>query len=184
MQRQRLVLLVAFPLLIMSLNITGHLTHLVGLAPETVLQQPTPNQAQQAIETAQNAINTAYTNLAFADAAGSSISDLINTLNGAINNLNQARHAYNLTNYSTAISLAQGAETTANTVSDEAHLRGLTSISQTQSQILLVIAVILISLPASYMIIDRWQKYRKQKRQEFLRMEIRLPEDEEEDDTK
>ncbi|MHA2406222.1 MAG: hypothetical protein ACXACH_05675, partial [Candidatus Hermodarchaeia archaeon] len=121
---------------------------------------------------------------AFADAAGSSITDLIGTLNGAITELNQARHAHNLTDYSTAISLAQGAESTANNVSDEAQLRGLTSVSQTQSQIVLVFAVILISLPASYIVIDRWQRYRKEKRQEFLRMEIRLPDDEEEDGTK
>jgi hypothetical protein len=170
MQRQHLVLLLTFPLLIMSLSISGFLTQSVGLAPETFVQQPPQNQAQQAIEAAQTAINTAYTNLAFADAAGSPITDLIGTLNGAIIELNQARRAYNLTDYSTAISLAQGVETTAHNVSDEAQLRGLTSVSQTQAQILLVFAVILISLPASYMVIDRWQKYRKQKRHEFLRM--------------
>jgi hypothetical protein len=184
MQRQHLVLLLAFPLLILSLSISGHLTQSVGLAPETFAQQPSQNQAQQAINVAQTAINTAYTNLAFADAAGSSIMDLVATLNGAIIELNQARRAYNQTDYSTAISLAQGVETTANNVSDEAQLRGLTSISQTQGQIVLVFAVVLISLPASYMVVERWQKYRKQKKQEFLRMEIRLPDDEEEDDTK
>ena len=181
MQRQHIVLLLAFPMLLMGLSISGHLAHNVSFSLPTSVQQPPQNQAQQAIEAAQTAINTAYTNLAFADAAGSSITDLVNSLNGAIIALNQARRAYNLTNYSTAISLAQGAETTANNVSDEAQLRGLTSVSQTQSQIVLVFAVILISLPVSYLLIDRWQQYRKQKRREFLRMEIRLPEDEEED---
>jgi hypothetical protein len=168
----------------MSLSFSGYLTQSVDLAPETFVQQPLQNQAQQAIDTAQTAINTAYTNLAFADAAGSSITDLIGTLNGAITELTQARHAYNLADYSTALSLAQGAESTANNVSDEAQLRGLTSVSQTQAQIVLVFAVILISLPVSYLVIEHLQRYRKQKKQEFLRMEIRLPDDEEEDDTK
>jgi hypothetical protein len=167
----------------MSLSISGHLTQNADLAPEIFVLQPPQNQAQQAIEDAQTAINTAYTNLVFADAAGSSITDLIGTLNGAIIELNQARRAFNLTDYTSAISWAQGAETIANNVSDEAQLRGLTSVSQTQAQIVLVFAVILISLPASYMVIDRWQRYRKQKKQEFLHMEIRLPEEEEEDNS-
>jgi hypothetical protein len=144
-------------------------------------QQP-PAQAQQAIDAAQTAINSAYTRLAFADAAGSPIDDLIGTLNGAILELIQARQAYNQSDYSTAITLAANAETTANTVGDEAQLRGFTTLAQIQAQIVLVIVIILISIPVSYYAIARWQHYRKAKQHEFLRMEIRLPDDDEEDE--
>jgi hypothetical protein len=148
-----------------------------------VYSQPSQSQALQAIEDAQAAINSAYVNLAFADSAGSEVSDLIGTLNGAILALSQARRAYNQTDYSTAITLADGAATTAQTVSTEAQLRGITTTAQTQSLIVVVVAVVLISLPTSYFVVSRWTQYRKEKRQEFLRMEIRLPDDEKEEDT-
>ena len=182
MHRQPFVLLLIFPLLIVSLGILGTSSHNAVPIPATNVYQPLQDQAQQAIDTAQSAINTAYTNLAFADSVGSSINDLIGTLNEAIVELNQARQAYNLTDYSTAIILAEGAENTANTIRSEAQLRGITTVAQTQAMILPVVTVILISIPASYFVVTRWQRYRKEKRREFLRMEIQLPDDEKEDE--
>jgi hypothetical protein len=148
----------------------------------TTVSQPPQNQAQQAIDAAQTAINTAYATLAFADSVGSSITDLIGTLNAAIIELNHARIAYNRTDYSTAITLAETAETTAQAVGDEAQFRGITTLSQTQAQFVLVFAVVLLSFPIGYFAITSWQKYRKEKRRTFLRMEVRLPDDEVEDE--
>ncbi len=182
MQRQHFVPLLIFPLLIVSLRIPGLFSQSVGTLNAVSFIQPPQDQAQQAINDAQTAINEAYTNLAFADAAGSPITDLIGSLNGVISELTQARLAYNRTDYTTAITLAEAAESTAHEISDEAQLRGLTTIAQTQAQILLIFAIILISIPMSYLAITRWQQYRKRKRREFLQMEIRLP-DEEEDET-
>jgi len=182
MHRQHFVLLLTFPLLIMSLSILGFSSRSDSSMSAVFVGQPPQDQAQQAINGAQTAINIAYTNLAFADTVGSPIVDLIGTLNAAIVELNLARQAYIQTDYSTAITLAVNAQTTANTVSDEAQLRGVTTVAQTQAQIMLVIAVIVISIPLSYFVVTRWQQYRREKRREFLQMEIRLPDEEEEDE--
>ncbi|MFX1565759.1 MAG: hypothetical protein ACFFCH_07200 [Promethearchaeota archaeon] len=183
MQRQHFLLLLTMPLLFLSVSFIGNPIQSAGSHSDLVYSQPSPNQAQQAIEAAQTAINSAYFNLIFADAAGSEITDLISTLNRAILELNQARQAYNQTDYSTAITLADGAATTAQTVSTEAQLRGLTTTAQTQSLIIVVVAVVLFSLPTSYFVVSRWTQYRKEKRRKFLRMEIRLPDDEKEEET-
>ncbi len=183
MQRQHFVLLLVFPFLLVSLNLLGLYTYSVGLNQSISLNQPPQDLAQQAINEAQTAINTAYTTLAFADAAGSPIIDLISTLNGAIGQLNQARHAYNQTDYPTAITIAETVTNTANTVNEEAQLRGITTVAQTQAQILFVIAVVVISVPTTYFAVTYWQQYRKAKRREFLQMEIRLPDEDEEEET-
>ncbi|MFX1404224.1 MAG: hypothetical protein ACFE9D_07095 [Promethearchaeota archaeon] len=177
MQRRYSVLILVTPLLAISL---GLFSQGVRLFPVTAIHSQ-PSQAQQAIDAAQNAINAAYINLVFADNAGSLITDLIGTLNGAITELNQARNAYAAADYATAITLAETAESTAHAVSNEAHLRGVTITAQIQAQIVFIFAVILISILASYFAISRWHQYRKQKQREFLRMEIRLPDDEEEE---
>ena len=180
MQRQHFVLLLVFPFLLASLSLPALFAYSVGPDHTISLNQPPQDQAQQAINEAQTAINTAYTTLAFADAAGSPIIDLISTLNGAIGQLSQARHAYNQTNYPTAITIAEAVTITANTVNEEAHLRGITTVAQTQAQILFVFAVVVISIPTTYFAITYWQQYRKAKRREFLQMGIRLPDEEDE----
>jgi hypothetical protein len=177
MQRRSFVLVFVLPLLAMSL---GGFSQGFRSSPSAVTFSQ-PSQAQQAIDAAQTAINDAYISLVFADNAGSPITDLIGTLNEAITELNQARNAYDAADYATAIILAENAESTANTVNNEAHLRGLTTTAQVQAQIVFIFAVILISVLASYFAVSRWQQYRKQKRREFLRMELRLPDDEEEE---
>lgn len=177
MQRRYFVLILVIPLLAMS---QGLFLQGFRISPVAATHSQ-PSQALQAIDTAQSAINAAYINLVFADNAGSSITDLIGTLNGAITELNQARNAYTAADYATAITLAENAESTANAVSNEAYLRGVTTTAQVQAQIVFIFAVILISILASYFALSRWQQYRKQKRREFLQLEIRLPDDEEEE---
>jgi hypothetical protein len=182
MQRRYFIPLLVFTILAMSVFQLGTFSHNGQKMSTMVQNQPLQDQAQQAIDAAQSAINAAYSNLVFADSVGSSINDLIGSLNGAILDLNAARHAYNLTDYSTAITLAENAESAANTVSSEAQQRGVITTAQTQSQIIVTIAIVSIVLVGSYFAVTRWQKYRKQKRREFLQMEIRLTDDDDEED--
>ncbi|MDO8055909.1 MAG: AC78 family protein [Candidatus Hermodarchaeota archaeon] len=144
---------------------------------KTPLQQ---SEAQQAIDSAQDAINTAYTHVQTADAAGAQISDLISTLNTAIRDLNQARTAYDATNYGQAITLATNAENNATIVTSEAQNRGYSATLQIQVQIIATIAVVVIVIVVLYFVITRWQRYRQQQKREFLQMRIHLPEDDQE----
>jgi hypothetical protein len=144
----------------------------VSLQPEA--------QAQQAIDEAQSAINTAYIDLVYADSAGASIIDLISSLNSAINVLNQARAAYNTNDYSSAITLAGNAQNTALSVSDQAGTRRFATLAQQQVQIIVIIAVVVITVFITYFALTRIIHYRREKKQEFLRMEIQLQDEEEE----
>ena len=144
---------------------------------KTPLQQ---SEAQQAINAAQDAINTAYTYLQTADVAGAQVSDLINTLNTAIRDLNQARAAYDATNYGYAITLATNAENNATIVTSEAQNRGTLATLQVQVQLSATIAIIVIVVVILYFAITRWLRYRKRQKREFLQMRIQLPEDDQE----
>lgn len=137
-------------------------------------------QAQQAINDAQSAINTAYSDLMLADSTGASITDLIGSLNNAITELNQARSAFNATDYSSAMTLAESAQTTADSVSIEASTRRAVMLAQQQARFIIVIGVVIITVFITYFVLTRIIRYQRQKKREFLRMEIRLPEEEEE----
>ncbi len=137
-------------------------------------------QAQQAIDDAQSAINIAYTDLMLADSTGASITDLLDSLNSAITELNQARSAFNATDYSSAISLAESAQATADSVSTEATTRRSGTLVQQQAQIIIIIGVVIITIFVTYFALTRIIHYQREKKQEFLRMEIRLPDEEEE----
>ena len=182
MKRQHSVLLLVFPFLIVGLSLAWSVNFPYDKNPSILVGQIQQAQAQQAINEAQTAINAAYTTLVFADSAGSPINDLISTLNQAISDLNHARRAYNQTDYTTATTLAEGVESTANAVNAEAQIRGITTVAQIQAQILFVFAVVLISIPTTYFVVSRWQEYRKAQRREFLQMEIRLPDEDEEEE--
>jgi hypothetical protein len=138
------------------------------------------SEAQQAINSAQTAINTAYVNVRTADAAGAQVTDLIGTLNNAIHDLNQARSAYDMTNYGQAISLATNAENNATTVTSEAQSRGQAAVLQFQVQLTATITLVVIIVVIVYFVITRWQRYRKQQKREFLQMRIQLPDDDQE----
>lgn len=137
-------------------------------------------QAQQAIDDAQNAINTAYTDLMLADSTGATITDLLDSLNGAITELNQARSAFNATDYTSAITLAESAQTTADSVSIEASTRHSATLAQQQAQIIIIIGGVIITIFITYFALTRIIRYQREKKREFLRMEIRIPDEEEE----
>ncbi len=180
MQRQYAILILICPLFIASLGLQGPVLVISNQTPVVTLTQSQETQAQQAINAAQTAINTAYINLVYADTTGSPISDLIEALNGAIVELNQARRAYNATDYATAITLAENAQTTANSISEDAQVRRYTTFVQIQAQLFFIIAVAVIALLITYFALAQWRKYRKEKRRELLQMEIRLPDEQEE----
>lgn len=140
-------------------------------------------EAQQAIDDAQTAINEAYLLLTIADSIGVEINDIISTLNGAINTLNQARSAFNASDYTTAMTLANTAQNTAEGVGTQAAQRYDATRVQLIIQIIIILAVVVIVIVVTYFAIRRWRTYRKQKRQEFLQMEIRLPEENKESKT-
>lgn len=140
-------------------------------------------EAQQAINDAQTAINEAYLLLTIADLIGAEINDIIGTLNGAISTLNQARSAFNASDYTTAMTLADTAQHIAEDVGTQAAQRYDATRVHLLIQIIVILAVVVIVIVVTYFAIRRWRTYRKQKRQEFLQMEIRLPEENKESET-
>ena len=183
MHRQRLVLLLVLPLLLASLSLFSVSVQPIEPTPSFSVFHIQEAQALAAINAAQTAINTAYTNLAFADITGADITDLIGTLNTAINELDQARRAYNNTNYASAITLAENAQNTADSISEEAQIRRYTALIQLQVQAIIIIAFVVIAIIIGYFVVTRWQKYHKEKRREFMQMEIQLPNEEDEGET-
>jgi type II secretory pathway pseudopilin PulG len=144
---------------------------------KTPLQQ---SEALQAINSAQDAINSAYEHVRTADGAGAQVVDLISTLNVAIQDLTGARTAYDSANYGQAITLATSAENNATIVRSEAQSRGASAALQFQVQIIGSIALIVIVVVIVYFAITRWQRYRRQQKREFLQMRIQLPNDDQE----
>ena len=155
------------------------LTTVSAYGHEQIYYQPEA-QAQQAIDDAQSAINTAYADLMLADSTGASITDLLGSLNGAITVLNQARSAFNATDYTSAITLAESAQGTADSVSIEASTRRAATLVQQQALIIIIIAVVIITVFITYFALTRIIRYQREKKREFLRMEIRLSDEEEE----
>ncbi len=158
------------------------LTTVYSFRYEHVSYQPEA-QAQQAIDDAQSAINSAYTDLMLADSTGASITDLLSSLNGAITELNQARSAFNTTDYPSAITLAESAQATADSVSTEASARRSATLVQQQAQLIIIIGVVIITVFITYFALTRIIRYQREKKREFLRMEIRLSDEEDGEDT-
>ncbi|MFX1299450.1 MAG: hypothetical protein ACFFDE_00790 [Promethearchaeota archaeon] len=179
MKRHAANLLLALFLFVVAL-ISPTIVLTIGspIESDQVLFQPEA-QAQQAIDDAQSAINTAYTDLMLADSTGASITDLLDSLNGAIIELNQARSSLNATDYPSAITLAESAQATADAVSVEASARHSATIVQQQAQIIIIIGVVIITVFVTYFTLTRILRYQREKKREFLRMEIRLLEEEE-----
>lgn len=138
-------------------------------------------EAQQAIDTAQTAIFEAFGQITQADLAGADITDLVLTLNMAINNLNLARAAYNVSEYASAILLAESARDAAEVVSNEAQSRLVIAHTNSTIQILLIVTVVVAAVVITYLLITRWQKHKQQRTRTLLRMKISLPKEEESD---
>ncbi len=183
MKRQHVVLLLGFTLLLLALSSPGIVYSTLYSSFHFLVSSSQQSEAEQAINSAQSAINVAYNHLVVADRTGAPIIDLIEDLNSAINDLNQARTAYNNMDYAFAITLAGNAQDTANSVTDQSQQRRFATLAQLQVQIILAIVVTAIAILVTYFALTRWYKYRKQKRRDFLQMEIRLPDEDEEDES-
>jgi hypothetical protein len=184
MQRQHIILLLGFTLLLVSLSSAGIVYSTFHSSSHRSVVPSQQSEAEQAISAAQTAINVAYNNLVVADRTGAPISDLIDNLNTAITYLNQARTAYTTTDYATAITQAENAQNTANSITEQSQTRRFATLAQLQVQLFLAIAVTVIVILITYFAVTRWYKYQKQQRRDLLQMEIRLPqEDEEGEDT-
>ena len=182
MKRQHMVLLLGFTLLLVTLSSPEIVYSTLNCSFHFLVSPSQQSEAEQAISTAQSAINVAYTHLVVADRTGAPIIDLIENLNNAIADLNQARIAYNNMDYTSAITLAGNAQNTANSISDQSQHRRFATLAQLQVQIILAIAVTVIVILVTYFALTRWYKYRKQQRRDLLQMEIRLPDEDEEGD--
>lgn len=142
--------------------------------------QPSAGEAQQAISAAQAAVNTAFSEVVLTDSSRAPINDLVDTLNAAIATLGQAQAAYNASDYASAIALAANAELMADTVRNQAQNRRADANLQGAMQILTIFGGVGIVLVVTYLLLTRWRRYQQQRRRDLLRMEIRLPEDQEE----
>jgi len=151
-----------------------------AIGPVALAVQPDA-EAQQAIATAQGALNTAFGEVVLADLARAPINDLVESLNAAVATLNQARVAFNASDYASAIALAANAQATADTVRNQALNRRVDASLQGAMQILIIIAGVGIALVVTYLLITRWRSYQQQRRRDLLRMEIRLPKQQEEE---
>jgi hypothetical protein len=152
-----------------------------AIGPIALAVQPGA-EAQQAITTAQAALNTAFGEVVLADLARAPINDLVDSLNAAGATLNQARAAFNASDYASAIALAANAEATADTVRNQALNRRVDASLQGAMQVLIIVAGVGIALVATYLLLTRWRRYQQQRRRDLLRMEIRLPKQQEEEE--
>jgi cytochrome bd-type quinol oxidase subunit 2 len=140
-------------------------------------------EAQQAINEAQDAIYSALGHIAEVNLAGAPITDFVTSLNDAIEILTQARAAYNASNFEYATLLAGNAKNAAELVSQQAQ----TCLTETRInaaiQLLITITILIVVVVITYFLITRWRDQKRKRTQDLLRMEIRLPTQEEEGET-
>jgi hypothetical protein len=135
-------------------------------------------EAQEAIDTAQTVIHTAFGKLTQADLAGADIRDLVADLNSAIRDLDLARVAFSNSDFSSAMDYAESAQSTAEEVFSEAQSREVVANTNSMIQVLLIVVVIVTAVIVAYFLLTRWRKQKHRHTRALLRMEIRLPEEE------
>lgn len=140
-------------------------------------------EAQQAINEAQDAIHTALGHVAEADLAGAQITDFAAALNDAIETLTQARAAYNASDFTSANQLAGNAQNDAETVGQQAQARLIETRTNAAIQTLVTIIILIVVVVITYLLITRWREHKRKRIQALQRMEIRLPNQEEEGET-
>ncbi|MFX1475157.1 MAG: hypothetical protein ACFFCO_06760 [Promethearchaeota archaeon] len=172
MSHYKLYLVLIFSLSIISLS-NGLALALNHSASQT--------EAQQAIDTAQTAIYEAFGQITQADLVGADITDLVSGLNLAINNLNLAHAAFDASDFTSAIQLAEMAQSAAEVIINEAQSRLALTLTSSLIHLLLIGIVIVTAVIVTYFLITRWQKHRQQQTRRLLGMEIRLPREEESD---
>jgi len=170
------------PALLLTASILACL--LIGgpaISPIALAVQPGA-EAQQAITTAQAAVNAAFAEVVLADLARAPINDLVDTLNAAATTLNQARVAFNASDYASAIALATNAEAAADGVRNQALNRRVEANLQGAIQVVGIVGGVGIAFVVAYLLLTRWRRYQQQRRRDLLRMEIRLPQQPEEEE--
>ncbi len=136
--------------------------------------------ANRAINEAQDSIYVAYKSIAQAEQAGGDVTNLVDLLNTAVSLLEDARDSYEQEDYSTAYEKAVEAESIAETVKQNADdLQARASFARTLQIIVIPLAIVLAVI-FSYIFIKRgWKWLERKADEEFLEMEIGIPEEEE-----
>ncbi|MFX1464926.1 MAG: hypothetical protein ACFFA5_00430 [Promethearchaeota archaeon] len=137
--------------------------------------------ANRAINEAQDSIYVAYKSIAQADQAGGDVSNLVDQLNTAVSLLEEAKDLYEQEDYSAAYDKAVEAKSIAETVKQNADdLQARANFAKTL-QIIVIPVVIVLVVIFSYIFIKRgWKWLERKADEEFLEMEIGIPEEEEE----
>jgi hypothetical protein len=128
----------------------------------TVQCQNSQTEAEQAITTAENHINEAFTSVCAAEEAGAKVGDLIDELNSALN-LTLTAHTNVLSgNFAEATNLASNAIDIANEVKNQAEVRRqeAVSVSFLQKYGTLIVFVItdIIIIIIGVLLIHMWQR--------------------------
>ena len=142
--------------------------------------QSSQASANRAINEAQDSIYVAYKSIAQAEQAGGDVSNLVNQLNTAVSLLDEARDSYEEEDYSAAYDKAVEAKSIAETVEQNADdLQARASFARAL-QIVVIPLVIVLAVIFSYIFIKRgWKWLERKADEEFLEMEIGIPEEDE-----
>ncbi len=140
-------------------------------------------EAQQAINKAQDAINSAFGYMVEADLAGAEISDFVVSLNDAIEILTHAQAAFNASNFTSATELADDAKNAAELVGQQAQSRLLETRINAAIQALITISIFVVVVAVTYLLITRWREQKRKREQSLMQMEIHLPNQEDKGET-
>lgn len=137
--------------------------------------------ANRAINEAQDSIYLAYKSVAQADQAGGDVSKLVDQLNTAISLLDEAKDSYEQEDYSTAYEKAVEAKNIAETVEKNADdLQARANFTRILQMIVIPIVVVLAVIFSFIFIKRGWKWLERKADEEFLEMEVGIPEEEEE----
>jgi vacuolar-type H+-ATPase subunit I/STV1 len=146
-----------------------------------VYAESTQASANRAINEAQDSIYVAYKSIAQAEQAGGDVSNLVDQLNNAVTLLEEARGSYEQEDYSAAYEKAVEAKSIAETVEQNADdLQARANFARIL-QLIVIPLVIVLAVIFSFIFIKRgWKWLERKADEEFLEMEIGIPEEEEE----
>ena len=158
------------------------LASLIVLYAGTLAYAESPQaSANRAINEAQDSIYSAYKSVAQADQAGGAVSNLVDQLNTAISLLEDAKDSYEQEDYSTANEKAVEAKNIAVTVEKNADdLRARSNFTRSIQMIVIPIIVVLAVIFGFIFLKRGWKWLERKADEEFLEMEVVVPEEEEE----
>ena len=145
-----------------------------------VYAQSSQASANRAINEAQDSIYVAYKSIADAEQAGGDVSNLVDQLNNAISLLEEARDSYEQEDYSTAYEKAVEAKSIAETVEQNADdLQARANFARILQLIVIPLVIVLVVIFSFIFIKRGWKWLERKADEEFLEMEIGIPEEEE-----